>query len=94
MSVWLFRAWIALKRRLHLIEDCKDEWRKFSTWITAMALALYGALLASPELAIQAWHMLPDDLRVAFPYQDKIAFGLFGLIFLAKFVKQKPRGEG
>lgn len=94
MTLWLSRAWRALKRKLRLIEDCRAEWHKVSTWITAAALAIYGALLASPELAVQVWQMLPDDLRAAFPYQDKLALILFGAIFLAKFVKQKPRGEG
>lgn len=85
--------WITLKRRLRLIDDCRAEWRKLSTWLTAAALAVYGALLASPDLALQAWHMLPDDLRTAVPYQDKIALGFFAAIFLAKFVKQKPNPE-
>ena len=93
MIEWLSRAWRALKRRLSLIEDCRAEWRKISTWLTAAALAVYGALLASPDLAVQAWHLLPEDLRSAFPYQDKLALILFGAIFLAKFVRQKPRGE-
>ena len=86
--------WAAFKRRVRLIDDCRAEWRKASTWLTATALAVYGALLASPDIALQAWHMLPDDLRTAFPYQDKIALAFFGAIFLAKFVKQKPKGDG
>ena len=93
MIVWIKRAWRALKKRIGIREDCRDEWRKFSTWITAIAIAVYGVLLASPELAVQAWHMLPDDLRTEFPHQDKVSIILFGMIFIAKFVKQKPRGE-
>lgn len=86
-------GWAATKRRLRLIDDCRSEWRKFSTWITALALAAFGALVASPDLALSAWQMLPDDLRSAVPHQDKIALGLFGAIFLAKFVRQKPKGD-
>jgi hypothetical protein len=87
--------WTVTKRKLGLIEDCRSEWRKFSTWITAVAIAVFGALLASPELAMSAWQMLPDDLRSSVPYQDKIALGLFVAIFLAKFVRQKPKdGQG
>lgn len=87
-------GWHATKRRLRLIEDCRSEWRKFSTWITAAALAVFGAAVASPDLALSAWQMLPDDLRSAVPYQDKIALIFFGMIFLAKFVRQKPKDTG
>lgn len=91
MIDWLTRAWRALKRRLNLIEDCRAEWRKISTWLTAAALAVYGAFLAFPGLAIEAWHALPDDLKTAVPFQDKIAALLFGAIFVVKFIKQREK---
>lgn len=91
---WLSRLWRSVKRRLRLVDCFRDEWRKVSTWITAFALAIYGAFLAFPELAMEAWRALPDDLKTSVPFQDKIAAILFAAIFFVKFVKQKPRGEG
>ena len=42
--------WAALKARLHLIEDCKAEWRKFSTWITGCGSQHTGPACMGPKV--------------------------------------------
>jgi hypothetical protein len=86
--------WAAVKQRLRLIEDCKAEWRKFSTWITTIAMAAWGTFAAFPGLARSAWDTLPGDLRANIPHQDWIAFACLGAVLVAKFIKQKkPDGQ-
>lgn len=75
--------------RRRLIEDCRAEWRKFSTWITAVALAVWGAFTAFPSLAVEAWRALPPEWQSMIPHQREIALACFALILFAKFVKQK-----
>lgn len=75
--------------RARLIDDCRNEWRKFSTWITALALAIWGAFTAFPSLAVEAWRALPPEWQSMIPHQQEIALLCFALILFAKFVKQK-----
>jgi len=79
--------------RRRLIEDCRAEWRKFSTWITAVALAIWGAFTAFPSLAVEAWRALPPEWQSMIPHQREIALACFAAILVAKFVKQKAPGE-
>lgn len=85
-------TWETIKQRFHIVNDARAEWRKFSTWITAIAMTVWGAFAAFPSLAVDAWNSLPQDLRGSIPHQDWIAAGCLAAVLIAKFVKQnKPQ---
>lgn len=80
--------WARIKYRLNIIQDCKAEWKKFSTKIAALAAATFALIQAFPSLAIEAWQAVPDDLRSLIPHQDKFALIVITLILVVKFINQ------
>lgn len=64
--------------------------RQWSFWLGVVGTALTSALLAFPDLALQVWLMMPDDLKRTIPerYTPFIGVGIFALSLIAKFIKQ------
>lgn len=75
---------------MKLVDHWRLIWRTWSFWLGAVGTALTSLLLASPDLALQVWAMMPDDLKATIParYTPFIGVGIFALSLVAKFVKQ------
>lgn len=71
-----------------------SHWRlifkQWSFWLGTIGTAITSALLASPDLALQVWLMMPDDLKATIParYTPFIGVSVFVLGLVAKFIKQ------
>lgn len=64
--------------------------RQWSLWLGVIGTAVTSALLASPELALQVWAAMPEDLKAMIPerYTPFIGVGIFALGLFAKFIRQ------
>lgn len=73
--------------------------RQWSFWLGLAGTAVTSALLAVPELAMQLWMAMPEDLKATIPerYTPFIGVGIFALGLIAKFIRQArleaERGE-
>lgn len=72
-----------------------DEWRKFyrfwSIRLGVIGTAVTGCLIASPEAALFAWGLLPNDLKAAIPpqYTPLLGVFIFGMSMIARLIKQE-----
>lgn len=73
-----------------IVSDWRTVLRHWSLWLASTGTAFVSWFVASPETAIAAWHMLPDDLKASLPPQlvGYVGVGLLVLSVLAKFVNQ------
>lgn len=73
-----------------IVSDWRVVLRHWSLWLASTGTAFVAWFVASPETAIAAWHMLPDDLKASLPHNvtAQIGIGLLILSVLAKFVNQ------
>ena len=73
-----------------IVEHWRLIFKQWSFWLGAIGTAITSALLASPDLALQVWLMMPPDLKATIPerYTPFIGVGVFVLGLIAKFVKQ------
>jgi len=77
-----------------------DGWQKFykywSVRLGALGAAVASVLIAFPDIALNAWAILPDDLKAFIPpnYMPLIGVAIFVLSMVAKFIPQpKLRAE-
>ncbi len=69
------------RQRARLIPGWGSAWRLWSVRIATLGAGL-----------MTAWSSLPDGLRAALPYADRIAAGLFVAVTVARLVAQEePR---
>ena len=85
------------KIKLELIEDWRNFWRFWSVRLGVIGSALTGFLIAFPDQALQAWALLPADLKSAIPerYMPLIGVGIFVASLIARAIKQtklEPKG--
>lgn len=75
---------------MKLVEHWRLIFRQWSFWLGVIGTTLTSALLAFPDLALQVWVMMPDDLKATLPqrYTPFIGVSIFALGLFAKFVKQ------
>lgn len=73
-----------------LVEHWRLVWRTWSFRLGVIGTVLTSLLLASPDLALQVWAMMPDDLKATIPqrYTPFIGVAIMALSFVAKFIKQ------
>lgn len=78
------------KLKLELIEDWRNFWRFWSVRLGVIGSALTGYLVAFPDQALQAWAMLPADLKAYLPerYMPLVDVKIFVLSMIARVVKQ------
>lgn len=76
--------------RKSFVDNVREVWRHLSLRIGAIGTAFVTWFVTSPETAIAAWAMLPDDLKTVLPPQivGYFGIGLFVLSLVAKFIKQ------
>lgn len=79
----------AFKKRL--VDNAREVWRHWSLRLGAIGAAFVAWFVSSPETAIAAWAMLPDDLKGHLPPQVVGYFGvlMFVCSLAAKFIKQR-----
>src|SRR5687768_4073223 len=77
-------------KRIALVEHWRLIFRQWSLWLGVIGTAVTSALLASPELALQVWAMMPPDLKAMIPerYTPFIGVGIFAMGLVAKFIRQ------
>ena len=85
----MMQAFHRLRNRL--VCNVREVWKHWSLRLGAIGTAFVTWFISSPETAITAWAMLPDDLKGFMPPQ---IVGYFGstMLFLAlasKFIKQR-----
>lgn len=82
--------------REQLIEDARRAWRFWSLRFGAAALALQSLVLAAPDSALQAWAVLPEELKALLPvhWVNVVAAVLTAAGLVARVVKQKAPTDG
>jgi predicted membrane chloride channel (bestrophin family) len=75
---------------MKLVEHWRLILRQWSLWLGVVGTAVTSALLASPDMALQVWLMMPADLKATIPqqYTPFIGVGIFVLGLVAKFINQ------
>ena len=76
---------------LSLIPNWKHFWRFWSLRLGALGTLLTSILIAFPDVALQAWNVLPDDLKGFIPerFVPLIGVAVFVTSMLARVVKQE-----
>lgn len=85
------------KIKIQLIEDWRNFWRFWSVRLGVIGSALTGFLVAFPDQALQAWALLPADLKAFLPeqYMPLVGVAIFVLSLIARAIKQtklEPKG--
>jgi hypothetical protein len=73
-------------------------WRTWSVWLGSIGAVIGAALLQFPDAALNAWNMLPPDLKSYVPPHilSYISPTLMGLAVAAQYIRQpklKERAE-
>ena len=78
------------KLKLELIEDWRNFWRFWSVRLGVIGSALTAFLIAFPDHALQAWALLPSDLKAFLPerYMPLVGVAIFVLSLIARVIKQ------
>lgn len=73
-----------------IVSHWRTIFKQWSFWLGAAGTAITSALLASPDLALQVWLMMPPDLKATIPerFTPFIGVGVFVLGLIAKFIRQ------
>lgn len=79
------------KFKIELINDWRNFWRFWSVRLGVIGSALTGFFVAFPDQALQAWALLPADLKAYLPqqYMPMIGVAIFVLSLIARIIKQK-----
>lgn len=77
-------------KRFQFIKDWRNWWRFWSIRLGAIGATLTTYLIASPDAALYAWSILPQELKDAIPpqYTPLIGVAIFVLSMLARVIKQ------
>jgi hypothetical protein len=77
--------------RLKLIAQWQSFWRMWSIRFTAIGTVLLTYLINSPDVIIQAWNILPAELKSVIPvdYTLYISIALLILGILSRVIKQE-----
>lgn len=81
--------------KLELIPTWRSFWRFWSIRLALLGTALTTFVTAAPDAALQAWALLPQDLKQFLPphYLQIISVGLFFLSIVARLIKQPKVAE-
>lgn len=80
---------------MKLIDNYKDAWKLWSIRMGLLGTTLMGFLLAYPEAALDAWNMLPQDMKDTLPDQfvPFVGMVIFMLSMFARVIKQTELGQ-
>ncbi len=81
-------------KKIQLIPHWREAWRYWSLRLTTLGTLLITYLTASPEAVLQAWAVLPEDIKAFLPpnYSKFVAIGILALGAVARIIKQ-PKAE-
>lgn len=81
--------------KLELIPTWRSFWRFWSVRFALLGSGLITFVTAFPDAALQAWLMLPQDLKQFLPphYLQIVSVGLFFLSIVARLIKQQKIDE-
>ena len=68
--------------------EARELARLWSVRVLAVAIALYGFLLALPEHALAVWQTLPPELQLVVPDHKRVALILFVAAGVARALRQ------
>lgn len=76
--------------RLEFVAHAKLLWKTWSVWLIGAGTALGVYLAAVPDALVQAWLMLPPDLKAMLPVNvaQYISYALIALGVVSKFIRQ------
>lgn len=79
-----------LIKKPELIPDWKKAWRFWSMRLAALGTAITSLLILWPDAALQAWNLLPQDLKSVLPERmvPIIGVGIFILSMVARVINQ------
>jgi hypothetical protein len=80
---------------MQLIPTWRSFWRFWSVRFTFLGGALLTLVTTFPDAALQAWLMLPQDMKQYIPvhYLQIVSVGLLMLSIVARLVKQPKVAE-
>ncbi len=79
---------------MKLVDNWKESWRWWSIHLPAIGAAITGTLIVAPESILQAWTLLPADMRASLEaYRGYIALAAFGLAIVARLIEQPKKGK-
>lgn len=80
---------------MQLVPYWRSFWRLVSVQLTVVGTILTGWLIASPDAVLNAWLMLPADLKAVVPPKaiPLVSMSLFVLSVLARIVRQPKTKE-
>lgn len=75
---------------LEFVEHTRLLWKTWSVWLGSVGAAIGVILLQFPDAALNAWNMLPPDLKSYIPPHilSYISPALMGLAVAAQYVRQ------
>lgn len=75
---------------MQLIRDWRKAWKFWSIRLGLIGTALTSIFLASPEAALYAWALLPEDIKTHMPPEVVKYMGIAILAgsFVARIIKQ------
>lgn len=76
--------------RLEFVAHAKLLWKTWSVWLIGAGTALGVYLAAAPDALVQAWLMLPADLKAMLPVNvaQYISYALIALGVISRFIRQ------
>lgn len=84
------------KMKFKLISQWRSFWRMWSLRLNAIGVALLGYVALSPDLILNSWNMLPNELKQIIPrdYLLWITGLIFVLAMVARVIKQEKIPPG
>lgn len=78
-------------KKVELIEEWRVWWRLWSVRLSLIGSALLSAFFAFPDAMVQAWNMIPGELKAYIPaeYAKWIPVVIIVTGVFARIVKQK-----
>lgn len=79
------------KKPISLIDNARAWWKLWTIRLSLFGAAFMGILTAFPDIMLQVWLAMPDDLKALLPQQYVSAIALFILVGTAivRVIKQQ-----
>ncbi|EAM8407013.1 hypothetical protein AB241_03675 [Salmonella enterica] len=76
--------------RIEFVSHAKLLFKTWSVWLASMGAMLGAWIQSFPDAAIQAWTLLPEDIKGYIPHDilGYISQGMVVIAVLAQFVRQ------
>lgn len=77
--------------KIQLIDDIRRFWRFISVWLTIIAAFIQSVFIVAPDVILEIWRVLPDELKAQIPpqYIQWMPILILGLAVISRAIKQK-----